>query len=264
MKYYPLFIFTIVIATIMIVSGCKVKSSLPTDAYAIPIRNVTNTIFRENSSLYRISSSDAAFTLPDTPFQKIIKKNTSGNNTILIIRSGENNIRTMPNKNKFIQDTRFLNIGTREIRKLANITGHGSNAISEIEHFVYRFIEKKIFGIPIIPARNIVSGKSGDCTEHAILAIALLRSKKIPARAVVGMFLTREFAGKKNVFVFHMWAEAFSKGRWVLVDATRPGEKNPNRYITFTWHHLKTAMPLTYLKSIAAIKNLEVTYLRSF
>lgn len=262
MKNYLFIIFLFVTSTgLTCFSGCNKKSSLPVEAYAVPLRDFSGTIYSERTSLFRISSSDNAFTLPDTPFQKTVKRDISGDKTNILIRSGENNSGVISDKNKYIQDTRFLNIESREIRGLAKEIKRGPEAVSNIEHFVYRFITNKIFGIPIIPARNIVTGKTGDCTEHAILAIALLRSQKIPARAVVGMYLSDEFAGKKNIFVFHMWAEAFSRGRWILVDATRPGKNNPNRYITFSYHHLKTAMPLAYLKAISAIKNLDVTYI---
>jgi hypothetical protein len=57
-----------------------------------------------------------------------------------------------------------------------------------------------------------------------------------------------------------MWAEAIVKGRWILVDATRPGEKQLNRYIAFTYHNLKTEAPLPYLRAISSIQDLVVEY----
>lgn len=91
--------------------------------------------------------------------------------------------------------------------------------------------------------------------------IALLRALHIPARAVVGMIAAKEYAGKKNVFVFHMWAEAYYNNTWMLVDATRPGKKKTNIYIALAYHSLETEMPLEFLEAMAHIQNLKVTYL---
>ena len=64
----------------------------------------------------------------------------------------------------------------------------------------------------------------------------------------------------KNVFVFHMWAEACVDGKWLLADATRPGDLHPHRYITFAQHSLKAEMPLEYLGAVSAIRDLAVHY----
>jgi len=128
-----------------------------------------------------------------------------------------------------------------------------------VERFVHGHISEKTFGIPLIPAPAVYRGRAGDCTEHTVLAVALLRRMGIPARAVVGMIYSEEFEGMRDVYVFHMWAEAFHRGQWVLVDATRPGAKQPSRYIAFTYHNLKSEAPLAYLGALSALKNLRVT-----
>jgi hypothetical protein len=53
-----------------------------------------------------------------------------------------------------------------------------------------------------------------------------------------------------------MWAEAFHDGRWILVDATRPRDIHPNRYIAFAYHSLQTEMPLSYFRAISAIRKM--------
>jgi hypothetical protein len=126
--------------------------------------------------------------------------------------------------------------------------------------FVYGHISNKTEGIPIVSARTVLRTRTGDCTEHAVLAVAVLRALGIPARAVVGMILCDAFGAHRNVFVFHMWAEAFYGGRWVLLDATRPSDIHPNRYIAFAVHNLRAEMPLEYLSAISSIRNLAVKY----
>jgi hypothetical protein len=75
------------------------------------------------------------------------------------------------------------------------------------------------------------------------------------------MLAVPEFMGKKNVFVYHMWVEAWHNGRWTLVDPSWPGEKHCNRYIAFAYHNLKTEMPLSFLKALSEIQDLRAEYL---
>jgi hypothetical protein len=77
---------------------------------------------------------------------------------------------------------------------------------------------------------------------------------------MVGMVFSEEYEGLRNVFVYHMWGVAHVGGKWVMVDATRPGPKQPNLYIAFTSHSLKTEAPLSYLKAISAIRDLTVMH----
>jgi hypothetical protein len=75
------------------------------------------------------------------------------------------------------------------------------------------------------------------------------------------MYLAGAFRGKRDVFVYHMWVEAYRGGAWQLVDAANPGPKSLNRYIAFARHSLKTEMPLSYLRAVSAIQDLTVAYL---
>ena len=144
-----------------------------------------------------------------------------------------------------------------------NFNPSDKDFISKIENFVYNHITNKTLGIPLLPAANIMRQRSGACTEHSVLAIALLRKCKVPARAVIGAVLTPEFLGERNVFVYHMWVEAYINGKWELVDATSPGIKHPNRYIAFTYHSLKSAMPLNVLNAMGALSDVGITYIRN-
>jgi hypothetical protein len=57
---------------------------------------------------------------------------------------------------------------------------------------------------------------AGDCTEHAMLLVALLRSRGIPARVACGLRLDPQ----KRRFTYHMWTEAWSSASWRSVDAS--------------------------------------------
>ncbi len=226
----------------------------------VPLKNFSESVFSEGVSRYRLRSSDSGFSLPDTPFQKVLKRVKGGADFVLEVACGSR-VGAEPSRGPDdVEETRFLDFSEPEMRALKEKFKGSRDVIGDVEKFVYSRISTKKMGIPILPASDILKNMAGDCTEHAVLSAAILRSMGIPARAVTGMLLSREFGIYKNVFIYHMWVEAFSNGKWILVDATRPGEKCPNRYIAFAYHHLKTEMPLVFLKAISAMKNFTAEY----
>jgi hypothetical protein len=226
----------------------------------VKLDKFSDRVYSESISGYRLKSSDSEFLLTDTPFQKIVKTGKQGSSFTLDVSSGRFDDKTPAGTEDNLSETRFLDFNDSEIQKLKKRFKGSQDIIKDVEYFVFKYIKNKRMGIPIIPASGILKNGTGDCTEHAVLSAAILRSLGIPARALVGMFLSRVFGEYRNVFVYHMWVEAFKNGRWVLVDATRPDGKYPNLYIAFAYHHLKTEMPLSYLKAVSSMKNFTVEY----
>ncbi|TAL38728.1 MAG: hypothetical protein EPN93_04460 [Spirochaetes bacterium] len=233
--------------------------SLDPGSYVVPVLGDSARIFSEAVTTYTLSSEDKGFSLPDTPFQKVLEEKSSSDRKFITLRAGLLEPAPGPASDD-TADTRFLTIASPSITKLAAQFRGKTPEIREVARFVYNYIDHKQLGVPFLPAEEIAASRTGDCTEHAMLVIAILRARGVPARAVVGMLFTDEFMGEKNVFVYHMWAEAYTGNRWEIVDATRPDEMHPNRYIAFATHHLKTSMPLNYLKAVKALKNLTVLY----
>lgn len=230
--------------------------------YFVPLKKMSNQVYIENKSKFKMIINDS-ISMPDTSTQRIIGNKQNKNNYYIVIETG-NNIEFIKQKsgdnNKHLVNTRLLNMDDPIIIKLKERFKNSKNILDDVEKFVNGHINNKIIGLPIIPASEILKNKSGDCTEHTILAISILRSLGVPARGVMGMLLSKEFSGNKDVFVYHMWGEAYANGKWNLLDATRPGEKHANRYIAFAYHHLQTEMPLSYLKAVSAMKTLAVEY----
>jgi len=258
-KYY--FISAITFTAIVLVCFIHVHSqNMPSAFSTVSIKNFTPRIWAEDFSLYMITSEQEILLIA-TPYQTILSTKNNNNRHAVLIKAGKNKDYAQLPFNKDMKDTRLLQLTHPLVQSYAKKIKASSNIVNEVEQLIYTTIETKTEGIPIIPAPVILETKKGDCTEHAVAAIALLRTLKIPARAVVGMIAAREYAGRKNVFVFHMWAEAYYNNAWILVDATRPGAKKPNLYIALTYHSLETEMPLEFLEAMAAIQNLTVTYL---
>lgn len=94
-----------------------------------------------------------------------------------------------------------------------------------------RFVSRYITGMNLstgdATASEVARNRSGDCTECAVLLAAILRAQGIPSRCVTGLaYAADEFAGVSDVFVYHMWTQAWianedgdSGGKWVDLDS---------------------------------------------
>jgi len=86
-----------------------------------------------------------------------------------------------------------------------------------IEAFVREHIENKGFGTAFGSAAEVLSSRSGDCSEHAVLMAALARAAGIPSRLVAGLVY---HAGG---FAYHMWVEVWVGGAWYALDPSLAG-----------------------------------------
>ncbi len=234
----------------------------PSFNYTIEPSGLDGSVYREATSRFQLSSSDTSFSLVDTGTQRVLGTTPSKGKPTIIVATGVIRKEALSEREAagYLADTRFLTMDSPEIRGVMEKLPHAPDPVASVERFVYGHITDKTIGIPLIPADQIYRTRRGDCTEHSVLAVALLRSLGIPARALVGVYLADNFNGKNDVFVYHMWVEAYMKGRWRLTDATRPGKTAANRYIAFAYHNLKTDAPLPYLRAISAIQDLTIRY----
>jgi len=116
----------------------------------------------------------------------------------------------------FLQPEFNIQSENKTIRDLArDIVGKTNNpsvAARKFLEWVYENVEKKpVISVP--SALEVLKTKVGDCNEHAVLFVALLRAVGIPARQCVGLVYVN------NRFYYHAWTEAFL-GSWISMDAT--------------------------------------------
>ncbi len=260
-RFFGGLILLCVLMTKPLSQGELCADALNPELFSVPAGGPVPRAYGESCSRYRVASAEKSFTLPDTPYQKVLSRSTGENGSIVTVSSGRYRITESGNPEQYTRNTRLLSINSPEIQGLRKKLLSSRDKPGAVSAFVYQHISRKIFGIPMLGAVQIYRGRAGDCTEHAVLTVAVLRALGIPARAVVGMLLSPDFGGRRDVFVFHMWAEALVNGKWVLVDATRPRDIRPNRYIALSYHSLQTEMPLSYLKAVASIRNLSVQYI---
>ena len=118
-----------------------------------------------------------------------------------------------------------------EVRRIAAEAAKGApqdkpGRAEALRRFVYDFITEKDLTVGFANASEIVRTRRGDCSEHAVLLATLLRSEGIPSRVACGLIYADEFAGARDIFGYHMWAQALlevnGKPTWVDLDGTLP------------------------------------------
>lgn len=78
-------------------------------------------------------------------------------------------------------------------------------------------------------ASMVAKSRQGDCTEHAVLLAALLRSFGYASRVVAGLALLN--VEKRTVAFGHAWTEVATDGAWRPLDATRSKEKPDHTWL---------------------------------
>lgn len=91
-----------------------------------------------------------------------------------------------------------------------------------LREFVNHEIASKDLSVGFATAGEVIRTKQGDCSEHGVLLAAMLRGAGIPSRVVSGMIYVTQFMKQRNIFGYHMWAQAWIDGKWVDLDATLP------------------------------------------
>jgi len=241
---------------------CSDLRSIPASSFIIVPSGINSSAYTNDRTVYKVESSDEDFTLTGTANQQILSVKSLNDKTEIFISTGDSPAPAENDLTPFLNNTPYLNIDKESIRKAALNFKKSADPVKDVSVFVYNHISDKKLGIPLLPASMILTGRAGDCTEHSILTIALLRTLRIPSRAVMGIILSENFSGRNNVFVYHMWVEAYKSGKWVLVDATRPYDFHPNRYIALAYHNLMTETPSDYLRAISTIQDMKITFIK--
>jgi len=101
------------------------------------------------------------------------------------------------------------------IRRLAPPPGLSRWELARrVNTFVFDWITEKDFTVGFASALEVCHHPRGDCTEHGVLAVALLRRLGVPARGVTG------WVGLGELLGLHFWVEVRLKDRWVPIDPT--------------------------------------------
>jgi transglutaminase-like putative cysteine protease len=169
-------------------------------------------------------TGQAAQALPETPCQKRL-----GDNRYLLSRSGgpsaagraERPVQGQPSPEDapYLAETPLVQFRDPVFaglqRRLAAPAGATRWELAQlVTRFVYDWILDKDYSVGFASAQEVARNPKGDCTEHGVLAVALLRRLGVPARGVVGWVAMGGTQG------LHFWAEARIGGEWIPLDPT--------------------------------------------
>jgi transglutaminase-like putative cysteine protease len=96
-----------------------------------------------------------------------------------------------------------------------DVPGSYAAAVKLADH-VYRRLDK-VYGASRDRASEVLAAGKGDCTEHALLFVALARALGIPARGVLGLVYAQYDDGVPALY-WHAWGEVKSGGEWIAMD----------------------------------------------
>jgi hypothetical protein len=98
-----------------------------------------------------------------------------------------------------------------QVEKIVKLTDTAEQKAVKIINWVYRNIEKKpVLSVP--NALEILKNRVGDCNEHSILTVALLRAAGIPAQIESGLVYLH------GRFYWHAWNVIYLD-KWITADA---------------------------------------------
>ena len=109
-------------------------------------------------------------------------------------------------------------------RKAVGDEKDAGKAAKKIEQFVSRYISNRSLSVGYASALEVLHSRQGDCTEFALLTVALCRAVGIPSRVVFGVvYVADEFEGHRNFFGGHAWAQVYVRDGWYSLDAAMGG-----------------------------------------
>lgn len=154
--------------------------------------------------------------LRDAPNQELSRRPDGALDVDLFSRPG---LPVLPAERRIaLAVTSSIDAGDPTVAALAHsITEGESDPALRVERLIqwtYKNLEKNL-STNLTTASQVLAHKQGDCTEHALLFVALSRAAGIPAREVSGLVYMGDSIQR---FGWHAWAEVDLGGRWVQVD----------------------------------------------
>jgi len=190
---------------LLFILNCSNAKSIPVSSFIVEPSGIDTSIYTESKTEYKVESSDEDFRLFAAANQHIISSKTDDGKSTELISCDEYQLPAEKDLSDYLGNTSYINTDNVNIRKAAAAFKNSKDPVSDVSLFVYNHISDKKIGIPFLPAALVLKGKAGDCTEHSVLTISILRTLRIPARAVMGLILTENFSGKENVIFWPLF-----------------------------------------------------------
>jgi transglutaminase-like putative cysteine protease len=182
------------------------------------------------------SQAGSGLDLPRGGFQRVVWDDDHTATVVVDLAAPVNPVDDLPTDDHR-KATAFLDFHDAKVKALIAraLAGQPADLASSkkaelIRRFVHHYVSTKDLSVGFATATEVAQTAEGDCTEHAVLLAAMLRGAGIPSRVVTGLIYVEAFAGRENVFGYHMWAQAWvpaekggtspaASGGWVDLDA---------------------------------------------
>lgn len=120
---------------------------------------------------------------------------------------------------QYLEPTEFIQSNDPDIiNEARRIRGEERNIATlaeKVNSLVFKSVSQKNLSIGFASASEVIKTKEGDCSEHSVLAVALLRAMGIPSRLCVGLVYSEQL----QAFGYHMWCEFYAES-WYQIDPT--------------------------------------------
>jgi len=188
----------------------------------VKVENPPVNLHRSRQAVYEITTQgrNPAELLPVGATQAVRQLQDESIELTVTAITPPRNIQPSRDQKEFLKGTSFLQTDDTRVKYHARKAAAGSvdpgTIALRMEKYVHRELKKKNFSTALASAAEVASSLEGDCTEHACLLAAMLRTQQIPSRVVVGLVYAERF----GAFGGHMWTEAWLDGQWVPLDGT--------------------------------------------
>lgn len=127
-----------------------------------------------------------------------------------------------PGGGSYLKSTMAVEADHPELAALARkIVGKEKDpyaAAKAIALFVSQYVVDD-YGASSDRATDVLAKKRGDCTEHSLLAVSMMRAAGIPARRIDGVAYVDNGNGVHALY-WHEWVEAWTGVEWIQLDPT--------------------------------------------
>ncbi|MCA9050468.1 MAG: transglutaminase domain-containing protein [Planctomycetaceae bacterium] len=204
-------------------------------AAVIPVdRLLTPTAAKREIILDVVVPEGLSVTVPNATFQTATVLSNSVTRINLLPRETPSPTITPAGQKPVIRESRWMPLNDDRVTRLAVIAAAGRTEPFDVcqraEQYLHSRLQRSPFSTTLIPADKVAAANRGDCTEHAVLLAAMLRTENIPARIVTGLIHTPQHLG----FVGHSWVEAWMNGRWLPFDSAVLSDNSGSTRIKLT------------------------------
>lgn len=161
------------------------------------------------------------FKFPESPRQRILKR--QGERIELQLKRGNEAGDARPltdaERKEYTRATKTIQSDHQRVQKIARqVAGREDKLLDQcsvLKSYIHGYVRPS-YTDNARTSLEVLDQACGDCTECALLFVALARSLGIPAREVGGLLYVEE--NGRGAFTWHAWAEVHNGQGWVGVD----------------------------------------------